>query len=129
MTPKVLVVDDEPDMVELIRLILRRGGWELLTATSGRQALQLADAHSPHLILLDLMMPDISGYEVCAHLRRDARFRHVPILAFTAHCQPEAQVLAFQAGVDDFIVKPVVPQELVDRVQSYLARVPVASRA
>lgn len=124
MTCRILVVDDEPDMVELLRLILRRGGWEILTATSGTEALQVADHYVPELILLDIMMPDLSGHEVCVRLRADARFRHIPILAFTAQCQLEEQRLALQSGADDFIVKPIAPRDLVQRVQSFLVPAP-----
>lgn len=120
MSARILIVDDEPDMVDLIKLMLRRGGWEVLTASSGAEALQLADRFVPELILLDIMMPDLNGHEVCARLRSDERFQDTPILAFTAQAYLEEQYRAYQAGVDEFIVKPIAPAQLLERVKAYL---------
>lgn len=125
MSPTILVVDDEPDMLNLIRLILRRGGWEVVTAASGQAALQLADRYLPDLILLDIMMPDLNGHEVCARLRRDTRFKQTPILALTAQAHLEEQLRAHLAGIDEYIVKPIAPAELLERVRAYLQPAPV----
>ncbi len=125
MPPTILVVDDEPDMLHLIRLILRRGGWEVITAASGSEALQLADRYPPDLILLDIMMPDLNGHEVCARLRRDPRFKKTPILALTAQAHLEEQFRAHLAGMDEYIVKPIAPAELLERVRAYLQPVPI----
>ncbi len=107
-------------MLNLLRLILRRGGWQVVTAASGSEALQLADRHSPDLILLDIMMPGLNGHEVCARLRQDARFKQTPILALTAQAHLEEQVRAHLAGIDEYIVKPVAPAELLERVRAHL---------
>jgi DNA-binding response OmpR family regulator len=120
MSARILIVDDEPDMINLIKLMLRRGGWEVLTATNGVEALEMADRYMPELILLDIMMPGLNGHEVCARLRRDARFEKTPILAFTAQAQLEEQFRAHQAGADEYIVKPVAPADLLARVKAYL---------
>lgn len=120
MPPVILVVDDEPDMLDLLRLILRRGGWEVVTAASGNEALQLADRYLPDLILLDIMMPQPDGHEVCARLRRDERFKQTPILALTAQAHIEEQFRAHLAGIDEYIVKPIAPAELLERVRAHL---------
>jgi DNA-binding response OmpR family regulator len=120
MSPTILVVDDEADMLNLLRLILRRGGWQVVTAASGSEALQLADRYLPDLILLDIMMPGLNGHEVCARLRQDARFKQTPILALTAQAHLEEQVRAHLAGIDEYIVKPVAPAELLERVRAHL---------
>ncbi|MER3545332.1 MAG: hypothetical protein C4311_12215 [Chloroflexota bacterium] len=120
MSPTILVVDDETDMLNLLRLILHRGGWQVVTAASGSEALQLADRHPPDLILLDIMMPGLNGHEVCARLRQDARFKQTPILALTAQAHLEEQIRAHLAGIDEYIVKPVAPAELLERVRAHL---------
>lgn len=120
MSPTILVVDDEPDMLSLLRLILQRGGWQVVTAASGEEALQLADRYLPDLILLDIMMPGLNGHEVCARLRRDARFKQTPILALTAQAHLEEQVQAHLVGMDEYIVKPIAPTELLERVRAHL---------
>lgn len=125
MPPTILVVDDEPDMLNLIRLILRRSGWEVVTAASGREALQLADRRPPDLILLDIMIPDLNGHEVCARLRRDARFTKTPILALTAQAHLEEQLRAHLVGINEYIIKPIAPAELLEHVRAYLQPDPV----
>ena len=112
MSPTILVVDDETDMLNLLRLILHRGGWQVVTAAS--------DRHPPDLILLDIMMPGLNGHEVCARLRQDARFKQTPILALTAQAHLEEQIRAHLAGIDEYIVKPVAPAELLERVRAHL---------
>lgn len=121
MSARILVVDDDPDLLFLMRLVLKREGWEILTANGGVEALQMADRFLPELILLDMMMPDMSGHEVCARLRADARFRHIPILAFTAMAQAREHDIARRAGVNDIILKPIAPQDLFQRLQPFLA--------
>jgi len=120
MNVRILVVDDDPDALLLIRLVLRRPGWEVVTATGGAEALRAADQYVPELILLDLMLPGMSGYELCSRLRADPRFQQTPILAFTAMTRRRETDLARQAGANDVIVKPIQADELLNRVQSYL---------
>lgn len=114
------MVDDDGDVLYLLRLMLRREGWEILSAEGGIRALEMARRYTPDLILLDLMMPDMDGYEVCERLRAEPRFRETPIVAITALVQPHEHQLAREAGADDVIVKPVTGRELVQRLQAFL---------
>lgn len=123
MTDRVLVVDDDPGMVNLLRILLSLEGWEVLTATNGTQALEIAECYAPHLILLDIMMPGMDGYEVCRRLRADPRFREVPVLAFTALSESEDQGRARQAGFDDLVSKGMGHKLLIERMRSFLVQV------
>jgi CheY-like chemotaxis protein len=123
MSVSVLVVDDDPDALFLLRLILLRRGWAVLVARSGIEALDVAERYAPDLMLLDLMMPGMNGYELCARLRENPRFEHTPILAFTAMPLPAAQGRAIEAGFSDVISKPVLPSELVKQLERYLTPV------
>jgi CheY-like chemotaxis protein len=120
MTTKILVVDDDGDILYLMRLMLRRDGWEILSADGGIRALELARRHEPDLILLDIMMPDMDGYEVCERLRAEPRFRNTPIVVLTAITRPQEHTLARKAGANDVIVKPVTGRELLQRLQAYV---------
>ncbi len=120
--PKILVVDDEPDALELIAFNLKNAGLEVLTAEDGDQALRLARAQRPDLILLDLMLPEVDGLEVCKILRRDAATSAIPIIMVTAKASEMDRVLGLELGADDYVTKPFSPRELVLRVKNLLRR-------
>lgn len=122
MPERILVVDDDVDSLKLIGLMLQRNGYEVVAANSGNQAMNRAIADRPDLIILDIMMPDMDGYEVCRRLRGDARTKGVPIIMFTAKTLIDDKVAGFEAGADDYLTKPTHPAELASRVRSILAR-------
>jgi CheY-like chemotaxis protein len=119
---KVLVVDDDLQTVNLIGLVLQRRGYEIVAAGLGAQALAKAQAEDPDLIVLDIMMPDMNGFEVCRRLRADPATAGIPIIMFTARTMVDDKVTGFQAGADDYLTKPVHPDELATRVEALLAR-------
>ena len=118
--PKILVVDDEPDAVELIEFNLKANGYEVATAADGEEALQKARAILPSLIILDLMLPEVDGMEVCKILRRDQRTQNIPIIMLTAKAAEIDRVLGLELGADDYVTKPFSPRELVLRVKRLL---------
>jgi DNA-binding response OmpR family regulator len=118
---KVLVVDDDVKTVELVRLYLDRDGYQVLTAYNGVEALRLAHENYPDLIVLDLMLPDIDGLEVCRTLRRES---DVPIIMLTARTTDQDKLTGLDLGADDYITKPFSPKELVARVRAVLRRLP-----
>ncbi len=119
---KILVVDDELESLKLIGLMLQRRGYEIAAARSGQQALEKAIAESPDLVLLDVMMPDMDGFEVCRRLRADPITADLPIIMFTAKTMVDDKVAGFQAGADDYLTKPVHPEELASRIEAVLLR-------
>jgi two-component system phosphate regulon response regulator PhoB len=119
---KILVVDDEPDALELIGFNLKSAGFDVLTADDGEAALQLARTHQPDLVLLDLMLPEVDGLEVCKILRRDPATSAVPIIMVTAKAAEMDRVLGLELGADDYVTKPFSPRELVLRVKNLLRR-------
>jgi DNA-binding response OmpR family regulator len=122
MKSKILVVDDEPDAVELIEFNLKASGYEVIVADDGREALQKARASMPQLILLDVMLPEMDGLEVCKILRRDTVIARIPIIMLTARAAEMDRVLGLELGADDYITKPFSPRELILRVKNLLER-------
>jgi CheY-like chemotaxis protein len=122
MAEKILVVDDDIETLRLVGLMLQRQGYQIVAASNGQQALQMAKAEKPDLVLLDVMMPDMDGYEVTRHLRADAVTSSVPIIMFTAKSQVDDKVTGFEAGADDYLTKPTQPRELFAHVKAVLAR-------
>lgn len=118
---KVLVVDDDVRTVELVKLYLSREGYRVLTAYDGVEALRLAREGRPDLIVLDLMLPDIYGLEVCRVLRRES---DVPIIMLTARTTDQDKLTGLDAGADDYVTKPFSPGELAARVRAVLRRLP-----
>ena len=116
---RVLVVDDEPNIVELARLYLHNEGYEVLTADSGPAALDAARQMSPDLIVLDIMLPGLDGWEVCRQLRQ---FSSVPVIMLTARGDDVDKIVGLELGADDYMVKPFNPRELVARVKAVLRR-------
>ncbi|MFM2082666.1 MAG: hypothetical protein RL380_1357 [Verrucomicrobiota bacterium] len=120
--PKILVVDDEPDAVELIAFNLKQAGYDVVTAADGAAALKQARATQPALIVLDIMLPELDGFEVCKLLRRDPATAATPILMLTAKAAEIDRVLGLELGGDDYVTKPFSPRELVLRVKKILER-------
>jgi DNA-binding response OmpR family regulator len=117
-----LVVDDEPEAVELVEFNLKQAGFTVLTAADGSQALKKARSASPCLIVLDLMIPEIDGLELCKMLRRDPATAVIPIIMVTAKAAEIDRVLGLELGADDYLTKPFSPRELVLRVKKLLQR-------
>jgi DNA-binding response OmpR family regulator len=117
--PKILVVDDEPHIIELARLYLEREGYEVEEAANGGDALSKQNSGNPDLIILDLMLPDIDGYEVCRQVRTKS---DVPILMLTARKEDIDVIVGLELGADDYLTKPFNPRELVARVRAILRR-------
>ncbi|MBI3878546.1 MAG: response regulator transcription factor [Verrucomicrobia bacterium] len=122
MSQRILVVDDEPDAVELVEFNLKNAGFEVVTAADGAEAIKKARTFSPQLIVLDVMMPEVDGLEVCKILRRDPATAGVPIVMLTAKAAEIDRVLGLELGADDYVTKPFSPRELVLRVKSLLRR-------
>lgn len=122
MKPKILVVDDEPDALELIEFNLKAAGFDVVTAADGSEALRKARSMAPDLILLDLMLPEVDGLEVCKILRRGDETADIPIMMLTAKAAEMDRVLGLELGADDYVTKPFSPRELVLRVKNLLRR-------
>ncbi|MCX7607257.1 MAG: response regulator [Bacteroidia bacterium] len=119
---KVLVVDDEPDVLEIVAYNLRQEGYDPLLAEEGETALRLAQQHQPSIILLDIMMPGIDGLEVCRRLRKLPETRESYIIFLTARSEEFAELAGFEAGADDFLVKPIRPKALLSRLKAISRR-------
>ncbi|MGQ0602857.1 MAG: response regulator, partial [Anaerolineales bacterium] len=122
MADKILIVDDDLDTLKLVGLILQRHGYQIVAANGGNSALAKAATERPDIILLDVMMPDMDGYEVTRRLRADAALSHIPSVMFTAKTLLDDKVAGFEAGADDYLTKPTHPAELVAHVKALLAR-------
>ena len=116
---QVLIVDDEPGILRLISMYLEREGFETISARTGTEALEIVGRSSPALVVLDIMLPDIDGWEVCREIRRDS---DVPIIMLTAREGDEDKIVGLEIGADDYVTKPFVPRELVARVKAILRR-------
>jgi len=123
MSEKILIVDDDLDTLRLVGLMLQRQGYQISAATNGQQGLDKAFEESPDLILLDVMMPDMDGYEVTRRLRENPSTINTPILMFTAKTQLDDKVIGFEVGVNDYLTKPTHPSELQARVKALLAKI------
>ncbi len=126
MKPKILVVDDEPDALEVLGFKLKEAGYTPLFAKDGARAIAAARDERPALIVLDLMLPEIDGLEVCKLLRRDAATAMIPIIMLTARAAEMDRVLGLELGADDYVTKPFSPRELVLRIKKLLARAKAA---
>ena len=122
MTGRVLIVDDDQDIRAFVEVALSLGGFETLEAADGEEALRQAVAHSPDVIVLDVMMPRMDGFTALRHIRADGRISHLPVILLTAKAQTQDKLVGFEAGADDYLTKPFDPNELVARVQASLRR-------
>lgn len=120
--PKILVVEDEPNQVELIEFNLNSEGYEVVVARDGEEALNLAEEENPDLILLDWMLPKVSGIEVCRQLRRSKMTREIPIVMLTARSEESDKIRGLDIGADDYITKPYSIKELLARVRAGMRR-------
>ncbi len=122
MAQKLLIVDDEADTLRLVSLMLERQGYEIITAKDGKTALEKVESDKPDLILLDVMMPDMDGFEVAKVLRSDTETENIPIIMFTAKSQVEDKITGLEAGADVYLTKPTQPRELFAQVKAVLSR-------
>ena len=119
---KILVVDDDPDILEMVGYILEREGFQIKTASNGIECLEQAELETPDLILLDVMMPGMDGIEVCHRLRENSAFESTFIAFLTARGEDYSQIAGFEAGADDYIIKPIKPKTLIARIKTILKR-------
>jgi len=122
MSTRILVVDDEPDLLELVRFNLSQAGFAVDTATAGREALEKVRRSPPDLLVLDLMLPDVSGNDIARQIRSDPGLADLPILMLTAKSEEVDRVVGFELGADDYVTKPFSPRELILRVKAVLRR-------
>ncbi len=120
---RVVYIEDEPEMIDLVRLILNRRGYEIIGANGGREGLDTVRQQIPDLVLLDLMMPDMDGWDVYQQMKADEHTQSIPVIVITAKAQSIDKVLGLHiAKVDDYISKPFSPQELVDSVEKVMEK-------
>jgi len=122
VTHRIQVIDDEPDLLELVRVNLDQAGFQVDTAKSGREALAAARRSPPDLIVLDWMLPDLKGTEVCRRIRSDPALAHLPIIMLTAKAAEVDRIVGFEVGADDYVTKPFSPRELTLRISAILRR-------
>jgi two-component system alkaline phosphatase synthesis response regulator PhoP len=124
---KILLVDDEPDILEIVSYNLTAEGYKVYTANNGFEALEKAKKKKPHLIILDVMMPEMDGIETCEAIRNTPDLAHTIVTFLTARGEDYSQMAGFDAGADDYITKPIKPKVLVSKVKSLLRRVNLTS--
>ncbi|MHC8508466.1 MAG: phosphate regulon transcriptional regulator PhoB [Rhodospirillales bacterium] len=120
--PLVLIVEDDPSLVELLTYNLEREGFDTFTAADGEEACAAAEHHTPDLVLLDWMIPHISGIDVCRRIRRSEKTRALPVIMLTARGEEADRVRGLESGADDYVTKPFSPKELIARVRAVLRR-------
>lgn len=119
---KILIIDDEPDILEFLKYNFEMEGYTIITANNGKEAIKAANKHLPDLIILDVMMPKLSGIEVCKVLRNNPDFNNTLIVFLTAKNEDLSEIAGFEAGADDYVTKPIRPQTLIARVKTLLKR-------
>ncbi len=119
---KILVVDDEIYIVHILDFSLGMEGYEVLTALDGEQALEVARTEQPDLIVLDIMMPKLDGYETCKQLKADEKTRAIPVILLSAKGRHTDQKIGYEVGADDYITKPFSPRKLVERINTLLGQ-------
>lgn len=122
MTKRILVVDDEEDILEFLGFYLKKSGYRVEVASNGIEAIEKAGEFLPDLILLDVMMPEMDGYETCAAIRKEKQLQDVLIAFLTARHEDESQIEGLEIGADDYISKPIKPKVLVSKIESLLRR-------
>ncbi|WP_111706999.1 response regulator transcription factor [Lutibacter citreus] len=120
---KILLVDDEPDILEIVGYNLKIEGYKIFTAKNGLEAVESAKKHNPHLIILDIMMPEMDGIEACEKIRATKGLENVLITFFTARGEDYSQMAGFDVGADDYITKPIKPKVLVSKIKALLRRI------
>lgn len=119
---KILLVDDEPDILEIVRYNLMQEGYKVITAQNGKQAVKKAIKERPHLIIMDVMMPEMDGIEACEIIRKTPELSDVIITFLTARAEEYSQIAGFEVGADDYITKPIKPKVLTSKVKALLRR-------
>jgi len=119
---RILLADDEPDVLEFLSYNLIKEGYQMLKARNGREALEVAIKEQPHLIILDVMMPEMDGIETCRELRMIPEFKNTIVIFLTARGEDYSQIAGFDAGADDYVTKPIKPRILASRVKALLRR-------
>jgi two-component system, OmpR family, alkaline phosphatase synthesis response regulator PhoP len=119
---KILLVDDEPDIIEIIGYNLEQSGYQVFTASNGKEAIKQAQKTKPHLIIMDVMMPEMDGMEACEQIRQIPELKDTIITFLSARNEDYSQVAGFEAGADDYIAKPIKPKLLISKVKSLLRR-------
>jgi len=122
MGKKILVIKDDPISLRLIEYTLHKEGYQVLRAKNGLEGISKAQSEEPDLIILDIMLPDIDGFEVCHRLRANSQTAQLPILVLSAKAQEIDKAIGLKAGADDYITKPAAPSEIVSRVETLLTR-------
>lgn len=120
---KILLVDDEPDILEIVGYNLKNEGYKIFTAKNGIEAIEKAKKYEPHLIILDIMMPEMDGIEACEKIRATKGLENVLITFFTARSEDYSQMAGFDVGADDYITKPIKPKVLISKIKALLRRV------
>ena len=118
---KILLVDDEPSIVKMVGKRLEVEGFQVIVAMDGQDGLQKAQTEQPNLIILDLMLPKLNGYEVCTMLKQDTRYQKIPIMMFTAKAQDKDEKLGMECGANAYLRKPFRAQELLEKIRALLA--------
>jgi two-component system alkaline phosphatase synthesis response regulator PhoP len=119
---RILVVDDEIYIVHILEFSLTMEGYSVLTASDGEEALRIIEQERPDLVVLDIMMPKLDGYEVCRRLRQDEQFRSLPVILLSAKGRPIDREAGLSAGADDYITKPFSPRKLLEKMRELLDR-------
>jgi len=117
---RILIIDDEKDIVESIQFRLEFEGFKCLVAYDGEEALIKAKREYPDLILLDVMLPKMNGYQVCRLLKSEEQYKHIPIIMLTAKAQESDKFWGMETGADDYVTKPFKSEELIQKIQGYL---------
>ena len=120
MASKIIVIEDDPLILKLISQTLQREGYEVVTATDGSEGLRKVRETHPHLVVLDISLPGLDGYQVCHHIRSTHETSKLPVIMVTAMSRPSDQRRGFETGADDYLSKPFVLSELITRIQSLL---------
>ena len=120
--PTLLIVEDDPDIVDVVRYNFEREGFRVLSTTTGERGLQEAQRNRPDLMLLDLMLPGIDGFEICRRLRASEETRSIPVIVLTAKSEESDIIVGLELGADDYVTKPFSPRELVSRARAVLRR-------
>lgn len=122
MPARILAVDDSPTVLEMLTSILESGGYSVITATDGAEALEMARAERPDLILLDVMLPKLDGYRVCRLLKFDQHYRAIPIIMLTAKAEDQAVATGIRTGADQYLTKPVEPDALLAAIHAEISK-------
>jgi len=126
---KILIVDDEKDIVETLSFMLKASGFEIFSAYDGEEGLKLAKEASPDLIILDVMMPKINGYKICRLLKYDAKYKNIPIIMVTARSQDTDKLIGEETGADEYITKPFEFNDLLEVINKYVKNTSVNQKA